>query len=232
MRQVVSTVSILALVALAGVLLAGALLADQGDSPASRAPSPSGAKAKNKARQPLAVTPEREAAVLNFVERNHAELSELLAHLKSDQPKQFEQAIKEIYRVTERLANVQERDVLLYELEVKLWTAQSRVQLLAARLKMGDSDTIKKELREALARQIEARLDVLKHQKQQASERLIKMGSDINQLEANKEQAIERQLEMLARGAAVKNVTKAAGIKPGAKSGKRAGKEAAKPVAE
>ena len=67
--------------------------------------------------------------------------------------------------------------MLLYELEVKLWTAQSRVQLLAARLKMGDSDTIKKELREALAHQIEARLDVLKHQKQQATERLAKMES-------------------------------------------------------
>jgi hypothetical protein len=171
----------------------------------------------------LAITPEREAAALNFVERNHAELSELLAHLKTSQPKQYEQAIKEIYRVTERLAGVQERDVLHYELEVKLWTAQSRVQLLAARLKMGDSETVKKDLREALATQIEARLDVLKHQKKQAAERLAKMENDIHQLETNKEKAIERQLEMLARNAGGKNLTKA----PGNKSGKRAAEKKA-----
>jgi len=225
MRQLVQFISLVAVVA-----LAGALLADPGNSAASSASSQAapkaGAKAKNK--PPLAITPEREAAVLNFVERNHAELSELLAHLKTSQPKQYEQAIKEIYRVTERLAGVQERDPLHYELEVKLWTAQSRVQLLAARLKMGDSESVKKELREALGRQIDARLDVLKHQKEQASQRLAKVESDISQLETNKEKAIERQLEMLARGAVGKNLTKAPGNKPGKRAAeKTAGKKAA-----
>jgi len=226
MRQFVQIISLLAIVAVAGVLLA-----DPGDSSAGTASSQTtpkaGAKAKNK--PPLAITPEREAAALSFVERNHAELSELLVHLKTSQPKQYEQAIKEIYRVTERLAGVQERDPLHYELEVKLWTAQSRVQLLAARLKMGDSESVKNELRQALATQIDARLDVLKHQKQQAAERLAKMESDISQLETNKEKAIERQLEMLARSAGVKNLTKV----PGNKSGKRAAeKTAAKKAAE
>jgi hypothetical protein len=220
MRHFAQIISLLAFVALAGVLLAdpGDSVSGEGAASAtsSQAIPKAGAKAKNKPA--LSITPEREAAVLNFVERNHAELSELLAHLKTSQPKQYEQAIKEIYRVTERLAGVQERDPLHYELEVKLWTAQSRVQLLAARLKMGDSESVKKELREALASQIDARLDVLKHQKQQAADRLAKMESDISQLEANKEKAIERQLEMLARGAGGKNLTKA----PAGKSGKRA----------
>jgi hypothetical protein len=201
MRKVVQIVSLGALVAMAGVLLA------QGDG-AATSPARPAQKAKNN-KQPLAFTPEREAAALNFVERNHPELSELLAHLKSSQPKQYEQAIKEIYRVTDRLAGIQERDAPLYELEVKLWTAQSRVQLLAARLKMGDSDSVKKDLREALATQVEARLEVLKHQKQQAAQRLAKMESDIAQLEDNKDQAIERQLEMLSRGASGRNGAKA-----------------------
>ena len=157
------------------------------------------AKAKNK--QPLAITAEREAAVMNFVERNHAELGELLDYLKTSQPRQYEQAVKDIYRVTERLASIQERDPLQYELEVKLWTAQSRVQLLAARLKMGDNESVKKDLREALAAQVDARLDVLKHQKKQAAERLERMEKDIEQLETNKDKAVERQLESLARSA-------------------------------
>jgi chaperonin cofactor prefoldin len=210
MRKIVQIISILAVIALAGVPAGpsdSSALAQQGTVPAKSGP-------KAKAKQPLTITPEREAAALNFVERNHAELTGLLAHLKTDQPKQYEQAIKEIFRVTERLAGVQERDPLLYELEVKLWTAQSRVQLLAARLKMGTSEGLKDELREALAEQIDARLAVLKHQKQQAAERLAKMEADLRQLEANKEQAIERQLEVLARGGGNKNVTKAPGVKP------------------
>lgn len=229
MRQFVQIISLLAFVPLAGVLLADPGDRVSGEGATSSASSQTAPKAapkagaKAKSRPQLAITPEREAAALNFVERNHAELSELLAHLKTSQPKQYEQAIKEIYRVTERLAGVQERDTLHYELEVKLWTAQSRVQLLAARLKMGDSESVKKELREALGRQIDARLDVLKHQKQQAADRLAKAESDISQLEANKEQAIERQLEMLARGAVGKNITKA----PGNKSGKRAAEKKA-----
>jgi hypothetical protein len=90
------------------------------------------------------------------------------------------------------------------------------VQLLAARLKMGDSDSVKKDLREALATQVEARLEVLKHQKQQAAQRLAKMESDIAQLEDNKDQVIERQLEMLSRGASGRN----SAAKSGAKAGK------------
>lgn len=236
------------------VALAGVLLADPGDSSTGNsstgnsstgnsstgnAPSQAGVKpgaktpsAKAKAKQPLAITPEREAAVLNFVERNHSELSELLAHLKSDQPKQYEQAIKEIYRVTERLANVQERDPLMYELEVKLWTAQSRVQLLAARLKMGAGDSLKQDLREALSQQIDARLEVLRRQKQQAAERLAKMESDLSQLEANKERQIERQLEMLSRGGASKSVTKVPGNKPGKRAAEKTTGNAATKAAE
>ncbi len=238
MRKAVQTVSMFAVVALAGVLLADpgdstAGNSSAGNSSAGNAPSQaSSAKpgAKAKAKQPLAVTPEREAAVLNFVERNHSELSELLAHLKSDQPKQYEQAIKEIFRITERLAGVQERDPLMYELEVKLWTAQSRVQLLAARLKMGASDSLKQDLREALSHQIDARLEVLRRQKQQAAERLAKMDSDLSQLEANKEKQIERQLEMLTRGGANKSVTRAPGNRVlGNKAGKRATEKTTSP---
>ena len=181
------------------------LIADADENPAAKsADRPAAgtirqAKAKNK--QPLAITPEREAAVMNFVERNHSELGELLDYLKTSQPRQYEQAVKDIYRVTERLATIQERDPLQYELEVKLWTAQSRVQLLAARLKMGDNESVKQDLREALAAQVDARLDVLKHQKKQAAERLERMEKDIEQLETNKDKAVERQLESLARSA-------------------------------
>jgi hypothetical protein len=205
MRSFAFVVAALACLAAARVLIADA--DDQvkpADKPiAAAAPDRTVRTKTNKNNKnnkpPLAITAEREAAVMNFVERNHAELGELLDYLKTSQPRQYEQAVKDIYRITERLATIQERDPLQYELEVKLWTAQSRVQLLAARLKMGDSESVKKDLREALAAQVDARLDVLKHQKKQATERLERMDKDIEQLETNKDKAVERQLESLAR---------------------------------
>ena len=206
------------LAAACSLLLASEIMA-QGDaksastSAATPESQPAARSAKGKNRPPLAITPEREAAALTFVERNHPELSALLAHLKANQPRQYEQAVKEIYRVTERLAGIQERDPLLYELEVKVWTAQSQVQLLAARLKMGDSPEQREQLREALNAQLDARLAVLKHQRDAAARRLARMDEQISGLESGREATIERQVETLAK----------AGTKT-TKVGKRAGK--------
>ncbi len=176
-----------------------------GQSEATPARAAKAGSRSAKTREPQAITPEREAAVATFVERNHGELAPLLAHLKTSQPRQYEQAVREIFRVTERLAGIQERDPLLYELEVKLWTAQSRVQVLAARLSMDMTDSLKEELRAALSEQIAARLLVLKHQREQAAQRLARMDRDIDQLESSRQAAIDRQLEMLSRAAGGKS---------------------------
>jgi len=178
----------------------GGLLYAQSGDVAPRASAPS-AKKDAKAKARLTVTPEREAAVLNFVQRNHAELAELLAYLKSDQPEEYERAIKEIFRTTERLALIQERDPLQYELEVALWTGQSRVQLLTAKVKMSTSEDLVKQLRDALARQNDSRVALLKHERQKAADRLEKVEGDIVRLESDREKIIDRQLQLLTRAA-------------------------------
>src|SRR2546427_145019 len=71
-----------------------------------------------KGKAAITVTPEREAAVLTFVQRNHGELADLLRALRDAQPAEYERAIKEIFRTTERLAQIQERDPQQYELEI------------------------------------------------------------------------------------------------------------------
>jgi hypothetical protein len=176
-----------------------------------------------KTRSPISVTPEREAAVRTFVERNHPELSGLLAHLKEHQPKEYERAVRELHRVTERLAGVRERDSAQYDLEIKLWTAQSQVQLLAARLKMGQSEELKDQLRQALGAQADAKVDLLKHEKSRVAGRLSKIERDLAHFEGERQQVIEKQLEVLARGANPQRVTK---------SNNKAAKRPAKPSAE
>jgi hypothetical protein len=190
----------------------------------SSAPTSSAANPKKdgKARTAIAVTPEREAAATTFVQRNHPELAELLGYLKSSQPAEYERAIKEISRTIERLAVISERDPLQYELEVAAWTAQSRVQLLAAKLKMGSNDELLKELRAALATQNDARLALFKHERQKVADRLSKLDSDIARFEGDREKMIDRQLQLLTQAAAEGRPAKL-GAKNAAKQAKRNG---------
>jgi DNA repair exonuclease SbcCD ATPase subunit len=207
--------------ALALVALVGALLADPGERLASGQSAGADKRDLPKNKQLLAVTPEREAAVMTFVQRNHPELAELLTHLKVNQPREYERAIRDLHRVTERLAGVQERDLVLYELEAKAWTAQSRIQLLAARLRMGENEALRKELREALGAQVDAKLAVLKHQRSQTAERLAKMDSEISRLENSREQVIDKQLQTLRDSIPAKTASKNSGNKTPAAGEKR-----------
>lgn len=159
-----------------------------------------GARKEGKARPAIFVTPEREAAVLNFVQRNHAELADLLAVLKASQPDEYERALREIFRATERMNQIQERDPLQYELEVAAWTAHSRVQLLAAKLKMGETDELLKLLRDGLRAQNEAKLSLLKHERQKAADRMSKIDADIARFESARDDVIDQQLKLLTRG--------------------------------
>ncbi len=205
-----------------GALAAAGLLYAQSGSATSTGPSDpkkevskkETPKKETKAKPAILVTPEREAAVLTFVQRNHAELAELLAALKTNDPEQYERAIRDIFRTTERLAQVQERDPLQYELEVAAWTAQSRVELLAAKLKMESSDELIKQLRTALKTQNEARVALLKHERQKASDRVSKLDSEIARFEKDRDQAIERQLKLLVRTSGEGRPAKAAGKVP------------------
>jgi hypothetical protein len=168
-------------------------------APLPQAAEPAAAKKEPRAKAAarLPVTPEREAAALTFVQRNHAELAELLAYLKANQPEEYQRAIRDLSRVVERLGGIQERDPLQYELEVALWTAQSRVQLLTARVKMGASDEVLRQLREALGAQMDARLALLHHERSKVAERLSRLDSEIAMRENHREAMIQRQMETL-----------------------------------
>jgi hypothetical protein len=192
--------AVAATITIGALALGGLLYAQSGAAsvPAAGSASP---RKEAKAKPAILVTPEREAAVLTFVQRNHAELAELLAALKTNEPEQYHRAIRDIFRTTERLAFIQERDPFQYELEVTAWRAQSRVELLAAKLKMESSDELLKQLREALKTQNDAKVALLKHERQKAADRLGKLDNEIARFETNRDELINKQLKVLARTA-------------------------------
>lgn len=162
---------------------------------------PAAQKELLKAKQ-VAITPEREAVVTTFVEKNHAELAALLVHLKTSQPKEYERAVRDLFRVTERFAMVKERGDAQYDLELKAWQAQSRAQLLVARLKMtdpesADSEELKTQLREILTEQLQARIEVMKLERERTTARLEKLNQDISRFEQNREAVIDSHVNNL-----------------------------------
>jgi hypothetical protein len=158
------------------------------------------------------ITPEREAAVMTFVKRHHPELTELLIHLKENAPKEYDRAVRELLRTSERLAQIQERDSLTYELELQSWKARSRAQLLAARLQMGESSELREQLRAALNEEYDLRLQLLERDREKAADRLKNLGEQIDRISQRRAEEIDRQLKQLtsaARGGEAKAKGKA-----------------------
>ncbi|MBC7851852.1 MAG: hypothetical protein IAF94_00305 [Pirellulaceae bacterium] len=209
-------------ISLLGLLLVGGAFAQEKAEypPAVEKQSP----AKNK--NDLPITAEREAAVMTFVQQNHAELRELLNHLRDNRRKDYERAIRELSRDAERIGQLKARDGKQYELEIQAWTIKSRIQLLTAHLAMGDKEEIRSQLRSLLNEQMDVRSAVLKRERERAQDRLIRIEQDLSRLENDRQKIVENQLRVLTKSAAdSKNKVKVT------KSGPRPGnKKPAKPT--
>ena len=168
---------------------------------AQDSPANPGRRAAGEAKPPMAVTPEREAAVMTFIERNHPALKEVLASLKSSRPKEYERAIRDLYQTSERLANLKERDPKLFDLELEHWTLRSQIQLLAAQMVMASSDEIRAKLRALLSKQLDVRAKILELDRQRAEERLKRVEGEIARIASDRDKQIERQLNQLMNSA-------------------------------
>lgn len=156
------------------------------------------ASARKDAKETIAITPEKEAAVNAFVAEHHPELAELLKHLKGiKNQKPYERAVRELYTASERLANLQKTDSGRYELELKAWKVKSRIQLLSARLTMKDDEQLKNELKAALSEQYDIRREVLSLEKNRIQDRLQKLERDLADYDSRREEAIEKQFKQL-----------------------------------
>jgi hypothetical protein len=160
------------------------------------------------ATKPVAITAEREAAAMSFVKEHHAELAELLIHLKDSSPKEYERAIRDLSRASERLTQIRERDSQAYELELKVWQARSRAQLLNARLQMTEDEEIRKKLRETLTEEYDLRLLILTRDRDRLVERTKNLDEQIERLKQRRDDGIEAQYQQLTKAARKANVKK------------------------
>jgi hypothetical protein len=183
-----------------------------------------------------AFTPEREAAAMQFVGRHHPELAGVLTALKSSKSDEYEQAVRELSQIADRLALIRPSDEALYNLMLQAWINNSNAELLAARIACAAEHppALDEELKRLLSRQVDLQIQIVEHNRQKTLTALEAMDSSIRSLQDSREQMIERRFRMLTRAAkpaatgkptadkpAAANVPGAAGAGDGTKDDKR-----------
>ncbi|MCA9119883.1 MAG: hypothetical protein H6822_01030 [Planctomycetaceae bacterium] len=156
------------------------------------------------AKSPIEITVEQEAAAVSLVQQHHKDLFELLIHLKEGLPEEYNRAIRDLSRANERLAQFEKRDPERYRIELGLWQAQSRRQLLTARLQMGYDASLLKDLRKVLQEEQQLELAILRHERERLAGRLAKIDEQITAQENGADASVERKFTTLTK--AVKNI--------------------------
>jgi hypothetical protein len=154
---------------------------------------------------------EREQAAMALVREHHPDLVELLQRLKTTKEKDYRQAVRELYRDSQRLENFRQHDADRYALELRAWQLASRIRLLTAKLSLEDRPELEEELKTALAEQADVRLAIKKLERDRVALRLSKLDEEIATLTARREEELERGFDRL-RNAALK-------ARPGLKRG-------------
>jgi hypothetical protein len=147
------------------------------------------------------VTPEREAAALTFAKLHHPELASLLKVLKASPHDGYEDAVRDLFKTSERLTRLKARTPERYELELQLWKVDSRIRLLAARLAMEDNEELRDQLHKLLREKIDIRAAVLRDDRTKTAARLEKFDADLQQLTADPAASADAELERLLKSA-------------------------------
>ena len=162
-------------------------------------PPKSGNERPAKESQSNDYTPEREAAALTFAALQHPELTNLIGPLKETNPKEYERAIRELFRTSERLALIREKSPERYDIELEAWKFGSRIRVLAARLSMARDPALEQEVRELLAKQLDARVQLMLLDREDLEQRLKKLESQIKTAQDVRDKQVEKDFEKVLR---------------------------------
>ncbi|GAA4426805.1 hypothetical protein GCM10023155_15460 [Bremerella cremea] len=140
----------------------------------------------------------REEAALAFARKHHPALEKLLRQLRGMDQKEYGKAVRELYRVSERLGQMEERNPYLYDIQLQLWKASSSATLLAARLQLnpGDED-LRDELRKALEHKLATQKRVSEEELRRAEIRVERLKQNLQRLDQEGSALIERQMRQL-----------------------------------
>ena len=147
-------------------------------------------------------TEEREAAALFFVKKHLSDLVPFLEELKKNNVAGYEKEIREIFQVTELLADLRD-DPPRYELELKIWKTENKAYLLVAKLSTPSADERKKlegQLQELAKELVNLDIQVLELKADQLDKELGEVKDELAKAKENVEkQTKDRYQTLLGR---------------------------------
>ncbi|HVA48897.1 MAG TPA: hypothetical protein VNH11_21200 [Pirellulales bacterium] len=158
-------------------------------------------KAGKHANKSKAADADREEAALLFVREHQPELVELLNRLKGTKEKEYQQAIKELSRDSQRIDGLKQRDPERYQQDVRAWQLDSQIRLLTAKLSLEDRPELREDLKAALAERADLRLAQRKLERERVAARLAKLDEDIAQIVSQRDEDLKRTFDRLLRAA-------------------------------
>ena len=142
---------------------------------------------------------DQELAVLTFAREHHTELADLLSSLKEANPREYRDAIHDLFRTTQRLNQIRKRFPERYDLELTSWKLKSQIRLLAARLTMGPDPDLEQELRKTLEQQLLVERQLMQLEREDLARRLKKLDAAIETSREHPDQQLDRQFDKLMR---------------------------------
>lgn len=164
-------------------------------------------KKQKKKKQPRKISDQRNEELMSFVQEHHPELESILAKLKGSKQRQYQQAMRGLDQTVTRLERVRQRSPERYPTNLANWKLESRIKVASARYKLDETDENFESLKALVSQLYESRLKRLKEDRDSTAERLKKLDSRIEELEASKASQIERRIKAATRTRKKKNET-------------------------
>lgn len=148
-------------------------------------------------------TEEREAAARFFVKKNLPELLPFLDELKKNNAAEYQREVREIFQVTEMLADLIEEPER-HRLELEIWKTENKAHTLVAKLATPNEEDRKKleaQLQEMARDLVELDIKVLKLKADQLEKELGEVNDELSKMKENREKEAKERFDALVNKA-------------------------------
>lgn len=139
-----------------------------------------------------------ESPLLEFVEKHQQPLLKLLRFMKKKQPQQYEQALKELARVKQRLTTLEKRDSESHAIELELWQVRSNLRMLVAEILVSEKDSqekLRKQLHELVAKEIDLDTARIKLEENRLRQRLSSVQTQLTDRTENRDATLSKAIK-------------------------------------
>lgn len=142
-------------------------------------------------------TAQRQATLMEFVDEHHPDLKRLLRLLEERKPGQYRKAIRSLSRQFDRLQTVKKRDPNKYEIALRYWKVQSRVEVLSARVALNGPEKFEEKLKELIRQKQEIRIELQKYELAKLEQRVEKIRENLRKTQGTMDREVERQFNSI-----------------------------------